>query len=95
MNKPLQFIIYLNDKQTGTMVFKASKQHHKIDGVKNILWYAAELEQLCRAMEISSSQGYSIEVLDVASKLHKVECGYELRMVTLRVWKIEELVFTE
>lgn len=63
MKNAIQITLYRNSNNTGSIVFKSYRQHYKITCAQQLLPFAANMEQLFRAIAAGARQQNGFFVL--------------------------------
>lgn len=86
--------LFLNRKNYGKLVFKATGQILRLDKLENALPFVASLHQLTKAIDAGAKQDCGYELKDHNGKAWLLECKFVKGLVDLQLW-FQNLGFNE
>lgn len=76
MSKPLEFTLYLNNMNIGSMVLKAPEQYYKIGDLLDVVPLAAEVDQFNRSVVAGATPHSLFNLADLHSRAYEFELRF-------------------
>ncbi|HWW40875.1 hypothetical protein [Pedobacter sp.] len=90
MNNQLRLNMYLMKKNRACLVFKKDGILFRVNHLTQALQFVAEMEQLAKAIDTGAAQEWYYELVDDRAKKLVFECGFDLGVLSLCVWKPDD-----